>query len=95
MILITTRAQEVAEWIEANCSEPSRYTIGKAWQHDACGEAPDEMELKLSETDAMLFALYFAGWFFYRPCRGRWYDDTEINRILDDLKLWLTQHHSL
>lgn len=97
MIIITNRAPELTEWIEANCAQPSAYTIGRPWAYDdltkvpaiATMLGPDEIELKLTETDQMLFDLMFAGWFIIDAHSNRWYDDTDMNRKILDLKLWI------
>lgn len=84
MIIITNRAAEIAEWIEANCAEPSRYTISGSWPADVLDRtsAPVEIVLHLTPTDQMLLDLYHAGWFMRHPHRDRWHDDTPLNREL-------------
>ncbi len=91
MILITTRAHEVAAWIEEVCAAPSSYTIAGAWALDTVGfeltrGVMREIELKLTNVDQLLFDLRWAGCFIENPDRGRWYDNTETNRAIMALK---------
>jgi hypothetical protein len=88
MIIITNRAQEVVEWIGANCVRPSRYEMHTSWSADRLEygslprRPPEQVSINLTPTDQLLFDIYFAGWFIENPDKGRWYDNTPINRAI-------------
>lgn len=90
MIIITDEPHKIADWIEANCEQPSVYTLGRAWVSDELMRgikmAPTEIALNLTATDQMMFDLMFAGCFVRNPDNDRWYDDTPINRMFIEIQ---------
>jgi len=85
MILHTTRTQEVVQWVEGNCAEPSSYTVCTAWKADFKNDdpkSPQKITLKLSPVDQMLFDINFAGCFVKDHGKNCWYDASSINALM-------------
>lgn len=85
MILHTTRSQEVVQWVEDNCAEPSSYTVCTAWKADFINrdpKTPEKITLKLSPVDRMLFDISFAGCFVKDTIKDCWYDASSINALM-------------
>lgn len=74
MIIVTDRATELVEWVEANCASTT-HTL----------EDEHRLFLNISEEDQLIWDLMWHGCFIQSPSSKVWHDDTPTARAMIDL----------
>lgn len=79
MIIVTTRINEVGDWIEANCADTTYAALGS------------KLFIDLGEEDRLIWQLKWHGCFIQNPANV-WHDNTELNRLIITLMEAQTYH---
>jgi hypothetical protein len=69
MIIVTTRIDELSEWMDANCASTTYAVVG------------NKLYIDLADDDWLIWQLKWHGCFILNPAQI-WHDNTEMNRLI-------------